>query len=39
MYVKLSEMKEQGPWHYTFVKDSGYVKFDEAANWGDAKSI
>jgi hypothetical protein len=39
VYLKLAEEKEQGPWHYTFVKDKGYVKFDDAANWSDAKSI
>jgi hypothetical protein len=27
MYVELAEKKEQGPWHYTFVKDKGYVEF------------
>ncbi|EGR44646.1 uncharacterized protein TRIREDRAFT_112014 [Trichoderma reesei QM6a] len=28
-YVKLAEESFQGPWHATFVKGKGYVKFDE----------
>lgn len=27
-YVDLAELKEQGPWLYTFVKDQGYKEFD-----------
>ncbi|KAK1246165.1 hypothetical protein MKX07_005234 [Trichoderma sp. CBMAI-0711] len=29
-YVKLAEESFQGPWHATFVKGKGYVKFDES---------
>lgn len=35
MYFELSAEKEQGPWYYTFVKDKGYVNFDQAANWAE----
>ena len=28
-YVQLAEEKDQGPWNSTFVKEKGYVKFDE----------
>ncbi|EHK26806.1 uncharacterized protein TRIVIDRAFT_55176 [Trichoderma virens Gv29-8] len=33
-YVKLSEEKDQGPWNSTFVKEKGYVKFDETPMHG-----
>ncbi|KAF2464260.1 NAD(P)-binding protein [Lindgomyces ingoldianus] len=26
-YIKLAQLKEQGPWHYTFVKGMGYTNF------------
>jgi hypothetical protein len=26
-FVELSEGKEQGPWHQTFVKGQGYTRF------------
>ncbi|KAL6699457.1 NAD(P)-binding protein [Trichoderma pleuroticola] len=28
-YIQLTEGKDQGPWNATFVKEKGYVKFDE----------
>ncbi|KAJ4415142.1 hypothetical protein N0V82_007512 [Gnomoniopsis sp. IMI 355080] len=36
-YLQLAEDKEQRPWYFTFVKDIGYVSFDEAANLVDFK--
>lgn len=28
-YLKLAQLKEQGPWHYTFVKGIGYTDFHD----------
>lgn len=27
IYLQLAEEKDQGPWHYTYVKEKGYVDF------------
>lgn len=35
-YLQLAEDVEQRPWNFTFVKDTGYVAFDEAANLVDS---
>lgn len=29
LYVKLALDDQPGPWHYTFVKEKGYVDFRE----------
>ncbi|KAL7931539.1 NAD(P)-binding protein [Trichoderma chlorosporum] len=33
-YIKLTEENDQGPWNATFVKQKGYVKFDESPTHG-----